>query len=386
MAERIAARDPSNGIEGLTFVLAGKLAAWPKVWNSRTEVKEYLESYSAILGSSVTKKTDYLVTNERDSGSEKNKKAEEYGVLVINEEDFNEMIGKRFRNVAQITIPNWLKVIPQKGFMGCKKLKSINVPEGVTKICEEAFAYCEALENVSLPATLSCVEPRAFYQCGEIHFTAQCEYPLKLIQEQRFQVKNSILTKYNGPGWNIEIPEGITAINDLVFQNSAVKTVTIPGSVKNIPVWAFKECRKLTDVTINEGVNQIKQFAFEECENLEKVSIPTSMKLIDCWAFIGCKKLTNVVIPSNVEKVGISAFSGCKGLVSVIICEGVREIGDWAFTECKNLTGISIPASTVSIGKEVFNGCPNLTIHTSAGSYAEQYAKENNIPFVTEEA
>jgi hypothetical protein len=28
--------------------------------------------------------------------------------------------------------------------------------------------------------------------------------------------------------------------------------------------------------------------------------------------------------------------------------------------------------------------CPNLTIHAPAGSYAEAYAKENNIPFVAE--
>ena len=30
-------------------------------------------------------------------------------------------------------------------------------------------------------------------------------------------------------------------------------------------------------------------------------------------------------------------------------------------------------------------GRNNLTIHAAAGSYAEQYAKENHIPFVAEE-
>jgi hypothetical protein len=29
-------------------------------------------------------------------------------------------------------------------------------------------------------------------------------------------------------------------------------------------------------------------------------------------------------------------------------------------------------------------GCRKLTIYAPAGSYAEQYAKENNIPFVAE--
>ena len=60
LVERIAVRDPSEGIEGMTIVITGKLNAWPKVWENWNEVKEYLENYGAFLGSSVTKKTDYL--------------------------------------------------------------------------------------------------------------------------------------------------------------------------------------------------------------------------------------------------------------------------------------------------------------------------------------
>jgi hypothetical protein len=101
LIERAAARDPSKGIEGMTFVITGKLS---DVWKSRGEVKEYLESYGARLGSSVTKQTDYLVTNDTESGSEKNRKAKEYGALIINEEEFNEMIGRHSKD-AEI---NWL--------------------------------------------------------------------------------------------------------------------------------------------------------------------------------------------------------------------------------------------------------------------------------------
>ena len=34
--------------------------------------------------------------------------------------------------------------------------------------------------------------------------------------------------------------------------------------------------------------------------------------------------------------------------------------------------------------KDSFEKCPNLTIHAPAGSYAEKYTKENNIPFAAE--
>ncbi len=36
------------------------------------------------------------------------------------------------------------------------------------------------------------------------------------------------------------------------------------------------------------------------------------------------------------------------------------------------------------IGTDAFKDCHKLTIHAPAGSYAEQYAKENNIPYVAE--
>ena len=46
---------------------------------------------------------------------------------------------------------------------------------------------------------------------------------------------------------------------------------------------------------------------------------------------------------------------------------------------------MNIPESVIEIGEGAFAGCGSLTIHAPAGSYAEQYAKENNIPFVAEE-
>ena len=44
---------------------------------------------------------------------------------------------------------------------------------------------------------------------------------------------------------------------------------------------------------------------------------------------------------------------------------------------------IMIPSNTKQI-EDAFNTFTNFTIHAPAGSYAEQYAKEHNIPFVAE--
>ena len=59
-------------------------------------------------------------------------------------------------------------------------------------------------------------------------------------------------------------------------------------------------------------------------------------------------------------------------------------IHDFTFYDCKKLKKISIPASVSQIGARAFDGCEKLTVYAPVGSYAEQYAKENNIPFVAE--
>ena len=65
----------------------------------------------------------------------------------------------------------------------------------------------------------------------------------------------------------------------------------------------------------------------------------------------------------------------------VTIPESVSSIGHSALKDCQSLTRVTIPAGVTEIGWNAFQGCENLTIHAPAGSFAEQYAKENDIRF-----
>ena len=64
--------------------------------------------------------------------------------------------------------------------------------------------------------------------------------------------------------------------------------------------------------------------------------------------------------------------------------DGLTKIGDEAFSGCTGLTSVTIPAGVKKIDWSVFRDCPNLTIHAPAGSYAEEFAKKNNIRFEAE--
>ena len=77
----------SSPFTGKTIVVTGALNYY-----TRTTIQEELERLGAKMGSSVSKKTDYLLTNEQ-SGSSKYKKAVELGIKIINEEEFEKMKG-----------------------------------------------------------------------------------------------------------------------------------------------------------------------------------------------------------------------------------------------------------------------------------------------------
>ena len=65
---------------------------------------------------------------------------------------------------------------------------------------------------------------------------------------------------------------------------------------------------------------------------------------------------------------------------NVVIPNGVTSIGDSAFADCESLKSITIPNSVTTIGNYAFRFCENIIIQCNRNSYAEEYAKENNIP------
>ena len=203
-----------------------------------------------------------------------------------------------------------------------------------------------------------------------------------------FIIENGILTKYQGPGGDVVIPDGVTEIGGSAFSGcKSLKSVIIPSGVTKINdstsfffAGAFRGCENLTSVTIPDGVTAIGDEAFSGCTSLTSVVIPESVTSIGDWAFYGCKSLTSVTIPEGVTSIGGSAFSGCAGLadeqglmivhgvlydclkkdvVSVTIPENVTSIGFLAFHGCRDLIDVTFRRA-VHVGGEMFSGCDKL--------------------------
>ena len=77
-------------LEGKTFVVTGSL----NHFDNRKQLKEEIEQMGGKVTGSVSKKTDYLINNDKMSQSSKNKKAMELDIPILSEEDFLELIGR----------------------------------------------------------------------------------------------------------------------------------------------------------------------------------------------------------------------------------------------------------------------------------------------------
>ncbi len=80
--------ETSNILDGKTFVVTGSV----NHYKNRDELKADIVAHGGKVSGSVNSKTDYLINNDLESNSSKNKKAKELGIKIISEDQFLEMI------------------------------------------------------------------------------------------------------------------------------------------------------------------------------------------------------------------------------------------------------------------------------------------------------
>lgn len=154
------------------------------------------------------------------------------------------------------------------------------------------------------------------------------------------------------------------------------------SGVTNVGAYAFKDCRYLTCMFLNDDITTIGDHAFYKGEYLSAINMPRKLELVDKYAFYGCDTLTFVRARncSRLKRIEDHAFYSCTMLAELRLPEGLTYIGPWAFAWDRILgqedTTLGLPSSlqTISTGAFAFvNHHKNLNIPanvTSIGDYA----------------
>lgn len=204
----------------------------------------------------------------------------------------------------------------------------------------------------------------------------------------------------------------VTLISETAFAScTALKSITLPGTVTDISPKAFAVCTSLekinvsdksesltsidgvlynkdiseliaypcakqdTDFTVPDSVVRIKAGAFSYCGNLQSITIGKNVSDVSEAPFFDCTSLSMIYTDSeNPYYTSISGILYTKELDTVIKCpaaskvsklnlpEGVAVISEYAFNGCTALTEIYAGNALLRIGDGAFAGCTGLAL------------------------
>ena len=128
------------------------------------------------------------------------------------------------------------------------------------------------------------------------------------IRDCDFIIDNGVLVKYIGMAGSVEVPEGVITFGEEAFENSTVREVVCPSTLRKIERNCFTNS-SLRKINLNFGFEVIGEFSFFNCHSLCDIEFPTTLKVIGMRAFANTS-IRRVRAPKNVLYIASNAFSG----------------------------------------------------------------------------
>jgi len=268
---------------------------------------------------------------------------------------------------GSVVIPTGATAIGDSAFSDTSDLTSVTIPSSVAYIGSRAFSD-SGLTSISIPSSVTYIGTGAF-QSNRSLTSAVIPNGIKAIPGSLFRNCNNLSS--------FTIPNTVTAIGGYAFAETAINSITIPGSVKVI-YESFREMPELTSISIPSSVTAIFPTSFYNNPKMSSINVDSnsaSFKSVNGVLFSkdGSKILqypiakvgTSYVIPNGVSYIEAYSFFGAP-LTSVTIPNGVTYISGDAFLNLQ-ITSITIPNSVRTIWYDAFNGTAltSLTIPNS---------------------
>ena len=158
--------------------------------------------------------------------------------------------------------------------------------------------------------------------------------------------------------------------------------VYIPDEIDGVPVTQLYDgmClgnRDIHSLRLPKGLVSIGGNAFNRT-NLEQVIVmPKTLQKIGSYAF-SPGEVTGLVLQSDCV-LEWGAFDNANKLQFCYIREGCSVRLEWRVFQGSSIETIIIPADVKKIDATAFMSCNYVTVYCPAGSYAEQYCRENFI-------
>ncbi len=308
--------------------------------------------YGAFLEANIKHiKCPNIINNVQDyifSGS-KIEIAEFDNLLTLERHTFNDC-----KNLVSVSIPK-VTSIKNSCFHGCTSLTTFSAPSCIS-ISSNAFQDMGTVDTISLPKVTTISGGDVFY--GTI--VTNCD----LRSLTSFGTDQNVLRSAKFVNLDIRSIESLTRnyfqnmstlttvnVSSLqsgpryMFMGTSLETISLP-SMTALPQDGFRNCSKLTTVTLSPSATEIGQSCFNTCSKLANIDI-SHIQIIRGWAFENCTSLTSIDLSSCTEMLE-GAFKGCTGLNSdIVIPATVTGLPKECFYNCLQINSLTLMASSV---------------------------------------
>ena len=346
-------------------------------------------------------------------------------------------------SLKAVSVPKTVKTIAPYAFQNCSSLKTVELSENVKRINKNAFASCDSLTIVAPKGSYAeefAKENGVSFEPLVIPWTVVSEVFISKDVEElgeelvanvygpnvkqidvdpenpNFSSVDGVLYSKDGKALikvpedrhiqEFVIPSGVTHIGDMCFNGCYIQTITIPASVEKISpfafgcvptLWKFNVAddspyfKSVDGVLFSKDGKTLVSYPYDNPRSAYVA--PDGVTSVGDRAFTSCVSLNTVSLPEGVETIGKGAFDCCYSLTTVALPQSLKKIDDGAFARCLGLRELRVPDGVTEIGTDVvigfdsneFPGLPRLggktTIRASKVSYAEEYAKKNELRF-----
>ena len=201
-----------------------------------------------------------------------------------------------------------------------------------------------ALDRNGKKYTVTSIGERAFIvHGGQDDFRVEVPASVKRIEKEAF---------YHTPMTDIKLVNGLEYIGEEAFAYTRLRTLTIPGSVKELGTGICSHAQQLQSLTVVEGVKALPEDMCTQVHTLKDVNLANSISVIGNGAFRNCDSVNVIRWPSQLQVIEAYAFEE-SGVSNGSFPNKLQEIGDFAFFRSK-IKKADLPASLKKIGDIAF--------------------------------
>ena len=256
-----------------------------------------------------------------------------------------------------------LEKIGKEVFSNNASLTTITLPKSVTEIEDRAFYENYSLTSITFPSSLTSIGVSAFENCLKLTTLSRFPSSLENIEDKAFFNTSVTAFTVSSKSDNYTSEDGILYDIDKVSlvlypAGRDSETLNIPETVSSIAKYAFAYAKNLKSIELPSGLTNINDSAFV-FSKLTSVTTLASNLAIAKHAFSNCLNLTTVDFKGAIASIGDGAFQNDKKLSTVkFVGTSIPDFGKYVFTPKIVELKIYVPSGYVDKYKEKIDKKP----------------------------